>query len=137
MTDPYVDTNFLIRFLTGDDTERRTIATAFFERLERGELRVIVPVVVMAEAVYVLSSPRLYNLPREQVYGLLDRLMRLPNFRVRNKRLVAKALDLYLTTNLDFEDAYIVVSMLRSNSKVLYSFDTGFDRIKGITRKEA
>lgn len=136
MTHPFIDTNILIRFLTNDDPEKRARATALFEKVEQGELKVIVPVVVIAETVYVLSSPRLYHLPREQVFGMLDRLVRLPNFRARNKRAVTNALDLYLNSNLDFEDAFLVVSMLQSGSKNLYSFDTGFDRVAGIKRLE-
>jgi predicted nucleic acid-binding protein len=136
MAEPFIDTNILIRFLTKDDPDKRARATAFFERVEKGELKVIVPVVVIAEAVYVLSSPRLYNLSRPEVFGMLDRLIRIPNFKVRNRRMVMRALDLYLTTNLDFEDAFIVVSMLQVKTKTLYSFDEGFDRVQAIKRLE-
>lgn len=136
MANPYIDTNILIRFLTKDNPEKQARATALFQRVEKRELTVIVPVLVIAEAVYVLSSPRLYNLPRQVVFGMLDPLVRLPNFKVHNRRTVMQALNLYLATNLDFEDAYIVVSMARAGSNILYSFDTHFDRIRGLTRRE-
>lgn len=136
MVDPFVDTNILIRFLANDDPAKQARATALLERIERRELSVVVPVVVIAEAVYVLSSPRLYHLSRQQVFEMLAPLVRLPNFRVQNRRLVMKALDLFLSTQLDFEDAYIVASMAQAGSRELYSFDEDFDRIQGLRRIE-
>ncbi len=135
MADPFIDTNILIRFLTKDDPEKQAKATALFQRVEKRDLTVIVPVLVIAEAVYVLSSPRLYNLPRHVVFGMLDPLVRLPNFKVHNRRTVIQALNLYLATNLDFEDAFIVVSMAQSGSNILYSYDTHFDRVRGLARR--
>lgn len=136
MADPFIDTNILIRFLTRDDPAKQARATALFTRIEKREVTVFVSGLVIAEAVYVLSSPRLYNLPRHQVCGLLNPLVRLPAFKVRNKRAVMQALDLYLNNSLDFEDAFIVVSMAQARSGLLYSFDRGFDQVLGIQRVE-
>jgi predicted nucleic acid-binding protein len=49
---------------------------------------------------------------------------------------VLRALDLYASTNLDFGDTLIIASMEQQNSHVLYSYDTGFDRIQGVARRE-
>lgn len=54
---------------------------------------------------------------------------------IENRRSVLRALDLYANSNLDFGDALIVASMQQVGSSVLYSYDTGFDRISGITRR--
>jgi predicted nucleic-acid-binding protein len=98
-------------------------------------LTVAAPDTVIADAVYVLSSPRLYKLPRPQVQALLSPLVRLRYFRVQNRGQILRALDLYASTNLDFGDALIVASMEASGSKTLYSYDTDFDRIPQITRR--
>lgn len=135
MTDAFVDTDVLIRLLTGDDPKKQADAAALFEAVEAGKLTIAAPDTVIADAVYVLSSPRLYHLPRSEVQALLTPLVRLPKFKIRNRRSVLRALDLYASTNLDFGDAFIVTSMQQIGSKVLYSYDTDFDRLGSITRR--
>ena len=152
MTQPFIDTDVVIRFLTGDDLEKQAAAGALFEQIEEGRLTVVAPDTVIADAVYVLSSPRLYHLARiefrirlksrtndiarNEVQELLTPLVRLPHFRVQNQLSVLRALDLYASTKLDFGDTLIIVLMEQQNSRLLYSYDKGFDRIQGITRQE-
>lgn len=62
MTYPYIDTDVIIRLLTGDDPQKQTAAKALFEQVERGTLTIAAPDTVIADAVFVLSSPRLYHL---------------------------------------------------------------------------
>lgn len=136
MTDPFVDTDIIIRLLTGDDPQKQAAAKAFFQLVEQGTLTVWAPDTVIADVVFVLSSPRLYHLPREQVSALLTPLVRLPYFRVRNRRALLRALQLYASTDLDFGDVFILASVQQARSQILYSYDKGFDRIQGISRKE-
>ncbi len=133
---PCVDTDVIIRLLTGDDTGKQSRARDLFKQVEAGKMTLIAPATVIADCVYVLSSPRLYNLPKSQVVGLLLPLLRLANFRVVNRPTILRALDLYLATNLSFGDTYILATMEQAESGILYSFDQGFDQIKGITRVE-
>lgn len=136
MSDPFVDTNVIIRLLTGDDLPKQRQAKILFEQVEKGELRVTAPLTVISDAVHVLSSPRLYNLPRTEIVALLMPLLRLANFRIRNRHVVLHALELYLSHQLDFTDAVILSWMKQSQSKVVYSFDQDFDGFPGIMRKE-
>ena len=135
MSDPFVDTDVIIRLLTGDDQKKRADAAALFEAVEAGQQQLVAPDTVIADAVYVLSSLRLYQKSRSEVQSLLTPLVRLAGFRVQNRRSVLRALDLYATTNLDFGDALIVAAMEQRGSRVLYSYDQGFDRISSITRR--
>ena len=134
MSDPFIDTDVIIRLLTGDDPQKQAEAAALFEQVEAGTLKVAAPDTVIADAVYVLSSPRLYNVPRPQIEELLRPLLTLPNFRVRNKRVLVSALMHYATVNIDFGDAMIVASMEQADSKALYSYDTDFDRFPALSR---
>jgi len=135
MTRPYLDTDIIIRLLTQDDLAKQAAAAALFEKIKAGTLEVAAPDTVIADAVYVLSSPRLYNLPRVTVRELLSPLVQLTGFRIRNSRAVLRALDLYANLKIDFGDALIVASMEQADSQVVYSYDSHFDRIKGITRQ--
>ena len=135
MTDPFVDTDVIIRLLTKDDLKKQDEAAALFEAVAAGKLKVAAPDTVIADAVYVLSSPRLYNLPRSEVCELLAPLVRLPGFRVENGNAVLRALELYAGTNVDFGDALIVAAMEQAGSQIVYSYDTHFDRIHTVTRR--
>ena len=136
MKEPFVDTDVLIRFLTQDDPEKQAAAAALLEKVQTGQLKVMAPDTVIADAIYVLASPRLYRLPRSQVRDLLAPLVRLPGFLIQNKSAILRALDLYADTSLDFGDALVVASMERTGSVVVYSYDTHFDQIAGIARIE-
>jgi len=136
MTQPFIDTDVIIRFLTGDDLKKQAAAANLFDQIEQGLLTIAAPDTVIADAVYVLSSPRLYHIARSEVRELLTTLVSLPGFRVQNQLCVLRALDLYSTTRLDFGDTLIIASMEQESSQVIYSYDTDFDRIQGITRRE-
>lgn len=136
MMQPFIDTDVIIRFLTGDDPEKQAAASALFEQVEQGLLTIQAPDTVIADAVYVLSSPRLYHITRGDILEMLATLVRLPQFQVQNRWSVLQALNLYASTRLDFGDALIIASMQQQGSQVLYSYDTDIDRIEGIARKE-
>ena len=135
MTTPFIDTDVIIRFLTGDDPQKQAAATALFEQVEQGLLTVSAPDTVIADAVYVLSSPRLYHLARSAVQELLTALVQLAFFQVQNKLSVLRALELYGSTRLDFGDTLIIASMEQQHSQILYSYDADFDRFEGISRQ--
>jgi predicted nucleic acid-binding protein len=136
MTQPFIDTDVIIRFLTGDDPEKQAAATTLFEQIEQGLLTVQAPDTVIADAVYVLSSPRLYHLARGDIREMLAALVRLPQFHVQNRWSVLRALDLYASTKLDFGDTLIIASMELQGSHLLFSYDADFDHVQGITRQE-
>ena len=139
MTHPFVDTNIIIRFLTGDHPAQQAKAAALFESVEQEGLTIAAPDTVIADAVYVLSSPRLYNIPRHEIAALLIPLVRRPHFRVDNRRTVLAALALYgyARAKIDFGDAFIIASMQQAGTQTLYSFDVDFDKVPGIERIES
>ena len=75
--------------------DKQAAATALFEQVEQGLLTVQAPDTVIADAVYVLSSPRLYHLARRAIQEMLAALVRLPQFHVQNRLSVLRALDLF------------------------------------------
>jgi len=136
ITNLWVDTDVIIRFLTSDDLKKQKASSSFFEKAEKGKLVLFAPTTVIADCVYVLSSPQLYNLSRSKIRDLLTTLIRIPNFKVENKQNVLKALDFYASMNLDFGDAYLTATALQSKDKIICSYDHDFDRMIGIKRVE-
>lgn len=137
MTTPYIDTDVIIRLLSGDDPDKQARATALFQQIEQQTLIVTAPDTVIADAVYVLSSSSLYNKPKAEVSELLTPLVQLPGFRVQNRRAVLAALRLYGTVSrLDFTDALVIGLMQLHGEQTVYSYDSDYDHVPGIARQE-
>ncbi|OGE31077.1 hypothetical protein A2631_05380 [Candidatus Daviesbacteria bacterium RIFCSPHIGHO2_01_FULL_44_29] len=134
--DPYVDTDVIIRLITHDDPKKQEAVAKLFEKVENGEIILTAPDTVIADAVFVLSSPRLYHLPRIEIRDVLVSLLRYTNFKVDNKQAVTSALELYASTKLDFGDCILIALTSQTKAKELFSYDHDFDKIEGVIRKE-
>lgn len=132
----YIDTDVIVRLVTGDDPVKQAAAARLFQDVEDGRLTVAAPVTVIADAVFVLCSRRLYNLPRQQASAALARLVRIPGFRVDRRRTLLIALDLFGASTVDFGDCMVVAAMRHAGSSRLYSYDADFDRFRQIERRE-
>jgi predicted nucleic acid-binding protein len=137
LTEAYVDTDVLIRLITGDDPAKQRAAARLFHRVAAGTLRLQAPATVIADAVYVLSSPRTYAFERSRVRDTLAPLLDLPGFEVAESAVLRQALDLYVAhPRLDFGDATIVAAVQLGGATDLYAYDQDFDRVPGIARIE-
>jgi uncharacterized protein len=133
----FVDTNIFVRFLTRDDPVKAAACFALFQRVQAGEEEVTTCEAVVTEVVYVLSSRTLYNLSAEEIRSLLVPLLTLPGFKLPQKQLFLRALDLYaLHPSLDIEDLLIVAHMEHAGIEELLSYDRDFDRVPTISRQE-
>lgn len=136
----YIDTNIIIRYLTKDDPEKAEKAYSLFQMVSSGKLVITVAEAVIAEVIYVLSSKRLYNLPRANIVKRLMPIIFLKGLHIgcrpTDKTIYAQALDIYAKTTLDFTDAIIVAKLQQEDEKIVYSFDSDYDRFPDIIRKE-
>lgn len=133
----FLDTNVILRYLTRDDAEKAGRCLALFERAARSEVALTTSEAVIAEVVYVLSSPSLYDLPRERIRELLLPIIDLRGLKLAVPRhLYHDALALYATQSIDFEDALAVAHMREQEIDEIVSYDRHFDGITGITRIE-
>ncbi len=136
MTVSFLDTNIFLRHLIADDPVRSPACLALLQAIERGETSVWTSELVIAELVFVLSSKRGYNLGREAIRDLLLPLIELPGLKLPHKRLYRRIFDLYTSLPIDYVDAYHAALIENRGQPELYSYDTHFDRIAGITRME-
>lgn len=134
--DSYLDTNIIVRLLAGDDLKKQEASAKLFEQVASGKVIISSPDAVIAETVFVLSSPNLYHLPKTEVRDALISLLRFPSFRVDNKQAVITALDIYASYNIHFVDALLLALARQSEQKTIYSYDEDFDKFPNITRKE-
>jgi predicted nucleic acid-binding protein len=110
-----VDTNVVVRFLTGDDPEQAARATALF----RGE-EIYLPKTVVLEVEWVLR--RLYRFPPARVSEALARLVALPNVRVEDIAAVADAIRWSLD-GIDFADALHIASSRNADGFATFDAD--------------
>ena len=97
-----IDTNILIRALTGDDPDQLPHAVA----LLRDEI-LFVPKTVLLEMVWVLRVS--YGYDRTAIAGALRKLFALPTLRFEDEAAIARALDWH-DEGLGFPDALHLAS---------------------------
>lgn len=124
-----LDTNILVRHLTGEPAEQARRATAFLRDATHLEL----PSLIVAELVYVLES--VYEQTRPQVASLARAVLGHPPVHAPEERLLVRALELYETTRVHFAEAYLAAAAEQSDGLVA-SFDRDLDRIDSVTRVE-
>ena len=120
----YLDTNIFVRALARDNPEMTAASEALFARLEGGSETAFVAEAVVAEAVFVLTSPRLYRQSKPVVVDGLTSLLSLDGVQMEDKRRCLSALGLFSQfPSLDFVDALLAAMALRDPIGEVVSFD--------------
>ncbi len=132
MKPAYVDTNVLLRFITGAPKTQAQEAKQLFAAAERGEVTLLLDPITVAEAVWVLTS--FYKFGKPQVKDVLIPLLANPGIWMHDKHGVLVALTLYAELNVDFVDALLSVHMQRVGVSRIVSYDEHFDRLPGVRR---
>lgn len=122
-----LDTNVLVRHLTGQPPGQARRATAFL----RGAGRLLVPDLIIAELVYVLES--VYERPRPDVAALVRAVLAFGPVETADELLLLRAVELYEVHRIDFAEAYLAATAEQADGRVA-SFDRGLDRVKTVKR---
>lgn len=126
----FVDTNVLVRHLTGDPPAQAARATRYLEQADD----LLLPDLILAEVAYVLES--FYETPRAQVAETLRAVLAFPAIRVVDDELLLRTVEVYDGHRLDFADAYLVASAERTGVDEIVSFDRAIDRVGTVRRVE-
>jgi predicted nucleic acid-binding protein len=126
----FVDTNILVRHLTGDPPEQAARASRFLAAVDE----LLLADLVVAEVVYVLES--FYEVPRARVAELVRAIIAFPAILVLDPAMLLRALEVYETARLDFAEAYLVAQAERSGVGAVASFDKAIDRVTTVRRVE-
>lgn len=125
-----MDTNVLVRHLTGDPVEMAARATAYL----RTEAELFLTDLVVAETVYVLES--FYETPRPQVAAAVRSLLALDSVISVDSALLLRAIEVYEVERLDFAEAYLVACAESTGINKVASFDRSIDRVGTVERVE-
>jgi len=116
-----IDTNLLVRYLTEDDPQKARAVDVLLNRAGKGELRILIPSIVVAELVWVLESS--YKMIADEIAKLVEAILNTPGIDVQDKRIIKAALSLYRTKEIDLIDAWIIEFAKAKDAKRIYTFD--------------
>ena len=126
----FVDTNILVRHLTGDPADLAARATSFLG----SERDLLLTDLVVAETVYVLES--FYEAPRDEVAEAVRSLVAFGSIVCVDPALLLRAIEVYETDRIDFAEAYLVACAESTGVGKVASFDRSIDRVRTIERIE-
>jgi len=127
-----VDTNILLRFLTGDPPAQASAVRKLFDRAAAGNIVLDVSPLIVAEAYYTLHS--FYRVERRVAAEKLALLLQQHGVRLRDSSQVLAALQRLQAANIGFADAFLAAGAAEEDVPVA-SFDRDFDKL-GVTRHE-
>lgn len=122
-----LDTNVVIRHLTGDPPEMARRATQFLA----ANAELVLVDVVLAECVYVLQS--VYDVDRRGVAEMMRAALAMPMTSADTEHLL-RALEIYELDRLDFAEAYLVAAAEFTDVESIASFDKAIDRVSSVER---
>ena len=128
-----LDTNVIIRFLTGDHPTHSPRSRNLFSRAAAGEVSLVLTDLALAESAWVLQS--FYHLDRGAIAAALKAMVESTGIEVQNKAILVSALRNFAQTDVNFVDAYHA-AVATAESIAIASFDRDFDQFSGIKRFE-
>lgn len=126
----FVDTNILIRHLTGDPPDLAARATAYLG----SEPELLLTDLIAAETVYVLES--FYETSRDRVAQAMRSLVAFDSVICVDEALLLRAIEVYEIDRLDFAEAYLVACAESTGVGKVASFDRSIDRVDTVERIE-
>jgi predicted nucleic acid-binding protein len=126
----FIDSNVLVRHLTGDPPEQAKLATRFLRDAEN----LVVVDLVVAEVVYVLES--VYQVGRAKVAELVRAILGFSAVAVSDEALLLRTLEIYEEYGIHFAESYLAACAELSGVGIVASFDREIDRVSTIQRLE-
>ena len=124
-----VDTNVLVRLLTGDDAVQSGEAREYVRRAEHEGNRLYVPLTVTLELEWVLRSRFGYN--KDQVLIALSSLLKTREFDFQDETAVENALNSYRQNRVDFAECLHAGCAASADQLPFLTFDRSAAHIPG------
>lgn len=130
----YLDTNLILDFLIRKEGEHFVQAERIFEKIENGELKVLLSVLVVNEAIWV--TEKFYKIKRDDYFQDLVNLFSFKGIKtveIKKKDLFA-IFKILWKKNVSFPDAYLFY--LSQEQGQIISFDKDFVKLGAKIYKE-
>ncbi|MFW5720679.1 MAG: PIN domain-containing protein [Candidatus Dojkabacteria bacterium] len=119
----FIDTNILVRIIAGDNKKHRHEAVTILLKCIQGEEEGFIEDSVVAEVLYVLTSKKLYNFPRDEVTARLIALISPEGIYHTYKPQLIYALAAFGEGTEDFVDCLAILYMETGIVDGIASFD--------------
>lgn len=116
-----LDTSVILRFLTGNSSEKKEKFRKLIRDAISDKSTLFVPLIVIIEMVYVLE--KIYGLEKAAVREKVESLLTLPPVEIEAEAVVLESLRLYAEEDLKYGDAMILAKSRTSGIKPVYTFD--------------
>ena len=116
-----IDTNLLVRYLVDDDPVKTKAVEALLQEAARGQWRLRIPGVVMAELVWVLES--YYRMDRQEIAELVESILNTPGVDVSDAEVISQAARSYGSGSMDFIDAVILAFAQATGIRTVFTYD--------------
>lgn len=133
MTKYVLDTNVLLRFLLGDHPTLSPEAKAIFEDAQSGKITLVVSELLIAEAVWVLSSH--YKVSKADIVTKLTRVVEMAGILTFEKERILDALRRFERTRCDYIDCYFGALAVEKGHGVV-TFDDHFRKMDDVRLRE-
>jgi predicted nucleic-acid-binding protein len=130
-----LDTNVLVRFVTGDDPAQTRRVDALFAAAAATGDRFFVSVIVLCELSWALRGAP-YGLDREQIAAVLGRILAADLFDIQDRSLVRRALVQYGAGRADFADYLLGQQSRAAGCADTVTFDRQLAGAPGFNRVE-
>lgn len=116
-----LDTSVILRFLTGNSSEKKEKFRKLIRDAISEKSALFVPLIVIIEMVYVLE--KIYGLEKAAVREKVESLLTLPPVEIEAEAVVLESLRLYSEKDLKYGDAMILAKSRTSGIKPVYTSD--------------
>ena len=130
MTSIGIDTNVLVRLLTGDDPAQEAVVHRLLAPYDSIAESVVINDIVLVETIWTLK--RLYSFDRVALIDVLDSLLSANTFRFEHRDLVTAAVRLFIDGSADFSDCLIVIRNALLGCETTATFDQGVNGLPGV-----
>ncbi|MDO8515386.1 MAG: PIN domain-containing protein [bacterium] len=121
-----LDANYLLRFLLKDNKNLFNEVQKTLNLAKNGEVKLILPVVIFAEMIYVLDQ--LYEFTRKEIVEKMWIIINTPYIETEERTVLTQSLLTFLREKIHFADCYLLERTLTSNNGVL-TFDKDLQRL--------
>ena len=122
-----IDTSVLVRFLTRDIEAMYQESVGWFLKAEKGEVRLSLPSIVVAETCFVMES--FYKKDKIDIAEKIEVLISQKWISVKSRNVLLRCLNLY-KVGVHFVDAYLCALSEKSGNEIL-TFDSKLKKMNG------
>jgi predicted nucleic-acid-binding protein len=122
----FVDTNCFLRFLLEGEDDQHKKTVEFFKTASLGEIQLFTSSIVFFEIYWVLST--FYQKKGEQVKNILSDILKMNFIKIKERKIIQKAVLWLDEFNYDLEDSYNCVYALVYKAEKIQTFDRNLDK---------